>query len=515
MTKQENLQSLSFGHRIAEEETGELASYFVETDQWRRILAGDIDVVYGSKGSGKSAIYAVLLQHRPRLFERNILIVGAENPRGTPAFKDLVVEPPASEAEFIGLWKLYLLTLIAGVFVENGIENDAAKDVVKTLRQANLVVETNDLRKILRGVADYVRALAKLESVQGGVELDPITGMIKGLTGKLTLREPSQANREAGILTIDSLFAVADRALQSEGFYVWVALDRLDVAFAEKTELEQNALRDLFKVYIELFAYDRIKLKIFLRSDIWKRITQAGFREASHITKHVTITWNPQTLMNLLIRRALKNKALCEYYSVSETDVLRDHAQQIALFQRVFPEKVDPGAKKPATFVWMLSRIRDGTRQAAPRELIHLISAARDAQVRQLEVGKPEPTGECLFAGDCFKEALKEVSEVRLHQTLFAEYPQDKDWILRLKGAKTQQTGKTLSAQWGVDEAQALRLAGELVEIGFFEERGTSDEPQFWVPFLYRDAADLVQGSAEVDDNEENQGTFGEIISRR
>src|ERR1017187_8397387 len=194
MTKQENLQSLSFGHRIAEEETGELASYFVETDQWRRILAGDIDVVYGSKGSGKSDIYAVLLQHRPRLFERNILIVGAENPRGTPAFKDLVVEPPASEAEFIGLWKLYLLTLIAGVFVENGIENDAAKDVVKTLRQANLVVETNDLRKILRGVADYVRALAKLESAQGGVELDPITGMIKGLTGKLTLREPSQAN---------------------------------------------------------------------------------------------------------------------------------------------------------------------------------------------------------------------------------------------------------------------------------------------------------------------------------
>ena len=40
----------------------------------------------------------------------------------------------------------------------------------------------------------------------------------------------------------------------------------------------------------------------------------------------------------------------------------------------------------------------------------------------------------------------------------------------------------------------------ELVELGFFEERGTREEPTFWVPFLYRDALDLIQGKADADE---------------
>ena len=30
--------------------------------------------------------------------------------------------------------------------------------------------------------------------------------------------------------------------------------------------------------------------------------------------------------------------------------------------------------------------------------------------------------------------------------------------------------------------------ANELVTIGFFEPRGTRQAPEYWVPFLYRDA---------------------------
>jgi ABC-type lipoprotein export system ATPase subunit len=33
--------------------------YFVETDQWKRLLRGEVDIVYGPKGSGKSALLAV------------------------------------------------------------------------------------------------------------------------------------------------------------------------------------------------------------------------------------------------------------------------------------------------------------------------------------------------------------------------------------------------------------------------------------------------------------------------
>ncbi|MFN9989127.1 MAG: hypothetical protein ACK549_02590, partial [Cyanobacteriota bacterium] len=64
MDKHLTLSTCSFGRRVAEEEIDELASYFAETDQ---AFSGDIDIVYGAKGSGKSALYSLLLSKRSEL----------------------------------------------------------------------------------------------------------------------------------------------------------------------------------------------------------------------------------------------------------------------------------------------------------------------------------------------------------------------------------------------------------------------------------------------------------------
>ncbi len=120
---------------------------------------------------------------------------------------------------------------------------------------------------------------------------------------------------------------------------LWIVLDRLDVAFAESASLEANALRALFRAYLDLAGLDNISLKIFLRDDIWKRITESGFREASHITKDIRLTWNSQSLLNLIIRRALHNDGLREFYGVDAASVLSDSTQQKELFYRIFPAK--------------------------------------------------------------------------------------------------------------------------------------------------------------------------------
>jgi hypothetical protein len=96
---------------------------------------------------------------------------------------------------------------------------------------------------------------------------------------------------------------------------LWLILDRLDVAFAETEELEANALKALFMVYADFREYDRLDIKIFLRSDIWGRVTREGLREASHIADQVTIKWeDKQALLNLIIRRCLRNDAIRDYY---------------------------------------------------------------------------------------------------------------------------------------------------------------------------------------------------------
>lgn len=498
MSKQDTLAAVDFGQRIAEDEGDALAAYFVETDNWRRVYEGDVDIIYGPKGSGKSALYSLLVARTDALFDRDVILVPAENPRGTPAFRDLATDPPASEAEFINLWKLYFLSLLSSAFEEYGILGTEAEHLREILAGEGLAKGTLSLQGLVHAAYDYVKRVLRPEAIESGVVIDPVTQLPTGFTGKIIFGEPTSQARQQGIESIDHLLHLANEALRKNARYqVWILLDRLDVAFVESSELEKNALRALFRVYLDVFGLEQIQIKIFLRTDIWNRITQEGFREASHITRHVTISWNRSTLLNLIVRRALHNQPLLDYFGVDFEHVLSSAETQESFFFRLFPEQVDIGPKTPTTLDWLLTRTRDGTQLNAPRELIHFLSSLRTQQMRRYEVGEPEPDGEALFTRVVFKEALPEVSEVRLNQTLYAEYPELRDDVERLRGERTLQRPETLSAIWGVDETKAHGRANELVGVGFFERRGSREKPEFWVPFLYRDALGLVQGTAE------------------
>jgi hypothetical protein len=96
-----------------------------------------------------------------------------------------------------------------------------------------------------------------------------------------------------------------------------------------------------------------------------------------------------------------------------------------------------------------------------------------------------------------FKGALPEVSKIRFEQTPCAENPDLKRYLDRLDGEKNQQNLESLSKLWNVAIQRATEIADQLAEIGFFERRGPKEQPVYWVPFLYRDALNLIQGSAE------------------
>jgi hypothetical protein len=80
---------------------------------------------------------------------------------------------------------------------------------------------------------------------------------------------------------------------------------------------------------------------------------------------------------------------------------------------------------------------------------------------------------------------------------LYAEYPESRDFLERLAGEKTEQTVDSLAKIWGLERAGASDRAAKLADIGFFQIRGSKEEPTFWVPFIYRDALKLSQGLAD------------------
>lgn len=486
------LKTITFGERVAEDETKALGQYFVETDQWDRIFDGKVDVIRGDKGSGKSAIYSLLDSKANQLFDRRVLLTTAENPRGDTVFTDLVSEPPTSENEFVFLWKLYYVSLVAAKLKEFDIANDKAIELFKALEDAGLLEKSFSLKRMFLRVRKYVLP----KSIEGGFTIDPNT-LLSTATGKITLNEPSDEAEKRGVVSVGKLAELANNALEKAGFQVWVLFDRLDVAFIESGGLEKNALRALFRAYRDFGALDYLKFKIFLRSDIWTRIMEGGFREASHITKMADLEWNESNLLNLIVRRALNNETLISEYKADREAILKSVDEQRAFFYKMFPAQVEQGEKKRATFDWIVSRCADGRARTAPREVIHLLNSLREQEVARIERGGPVSQDETLFDRTVFKSALAAVSSARLAGTLYAEYSDLKTFMTKLEGQKTEQTLESLQSIWGVTEGKSELIVQQLVDVGFFQKKTSRQEDTYWVPFLYRDALRMSQGLAD------------------
>lgn len=510
LTKIEVLKNLSLGERVAEDEGNKLENYFVQTDQWDQMFNGKKDIIYGPKGTGKSALYSLLNRKTDELRERNVILASAENVRGATVFKGLVSAPPPNELSFIFLWKLYCLVLIGKSLQDSNISNKDSSSLISALHAANLLPPDASLATLFRFVQTYFKQLLSrdTEAVEHSISIDPSSGL-PIVTRRVELRDSPEVDRLASV-PVDELLEIADRALKSGNSQIWILFDRLDVAFAESRELERNALRALFRAYSDLRVLNNIFLKIFVRDDIWNRVSSGGFSEASHITKTSNITWSEAGLLNLIAKRLLtsptfiafmilkpdsnEEKFLIQQKNLKATVETEFLAQQ-DLIKSILPDKVDTG-KNPTTFEWMVSRVRDGLGVSAPRELIHMFEVIKDLQIKRLERGESEPDGQLLFDRIVFKEALDVVSKVRYSQTFIAEYPEYQKYTNKLQGEKAEHDPDSLSRIWETTKDDAEKIADELVTVGFFERRGSNGSYTYWVPFLYRGALNLIQGKA-------------------
>ena len=67
------LQSLDIGDPTAENEMTTLAGYFLSTNQYSRALRGEVNLVVGRKGAGKTALF-IQVRDKTRADKRNVVI---------------------------------------------------------------------------------------------------------------------------------------------------------------------------------------------------------------------------------------------------------------------------------------------------------------------------------------------------------------------------------------------------------------------------------------------------------
>ena len=159
-----------------------------------------------------------LIARADELFDRQVILAPAENPRGAPAFQDLVTNPPASEREFVGLWKLYFACLASAAFDDLGISGAAASQLRAHLEREDLVKGKRTLQGLLRGVVDYVRSAIRPATIEAGIEVDPHSQLPTGFSGKISFHEPDATAVKSGVASVDELLRLCDVSLHEAGY---------------------------------------------------------------------------------------------------------------------------------------------------------------------------------------------------------------------------------------------------------------------------------------------------------
>lgn len=294
----------------------------------------------------------------------------------------------------------------------------------------------------------------------------------------------------------DDALRLLNRILENWDTTVWIVLDRLDEAFQSQPALETPALRALLRTYLDFNEFSRMRVKLFVRKDLFGRITAGGFVNLTHINaKKIEITWDEDDLRSLLHKRLTDNSDFVASIAVDPND-------EDAVFDAIFPAQVEPGPRKPTTWTWMMGRIRDGNGVKPPRNLIDLVLKSKETQLRREERSPREySSGSPLIEADALKRGLESLSNQRVEDTLLAEAGDAADDIELFRRGKAEHNSTTLSMVLGERWEEKVGL---LQQLGFLEPIGSN----YKIPMLYRSGLEITQGKAfpvrgeSEDDNE-------------
>jgi hypothetical protein len=477
------LRKLDFGSSVAEFDK-QLENYFVETQPFLDLVSGRRDIIAGDKGTGKTAIFKVLHQRYSSINDlRGVIVVPAFNLSGNPVFQELASKGVLDDAEYVKFWKAYVLSIVGNWALKTNRYKPRSK-----LHALDILLRGLDLRSDADGIKPvFDRVLAKIgylfqwKSMEFAIDVKE-SGF--SFTPKVEL---GSSEPDASSISVERCLTLLDECLEETGKTVWVALDRLDEAFQGYPDSEIPALKALLRTYLDLGEFNKIELKLFIRRDLFSRVVKGGFVNLTHINaRKIELKWDEDDLKTLLCRRVKENVEFCRILGIT-------NSSESDIFDRLFPAQVDQGTRKPITWIWMMGRISDGNGIKPPRNLIDLVSFAREAQLRR-EDREPREISEHveIIEPDALRLALMQLSDTRVTDTLLAEAKNEVPLIEKFRRGKAEHNQASLAKLLGAKPEAVVDKIRPLLHLGFLAEVGSN----YKVPLLYRSGLEITQGKA-------------------
>ncbi|PZV00239.1 MAG: hypothetical protein DCF32_17870 [Leptolyngbya sp.] len=446
------------------------------------------DIVLGAKGAGKSALWKEI-QDSPEKYEilQDIRLHPITNPSGDPEFRDILAAIsqesfPDPEELRVG-WRLYFLAQFwraAKPILENTWEVISLEE---EMRKYGIVAESD--RSLKLAFAYAISKARKLKNLE--------IKWLEGVSFEFS-EESLQAGGSAVAIPFNDLMRQINSALSQVKKRVWLILDRLDEIVLGDEERENIVLKGLLLAFRDMCDYPNARIKIFLRDDVYNRVTSIGhFPALTHVRSKATvpIRWELEDLRHLVILRFLANHSIEEYLKSKNIDAQTSDGRK-NIYYYLFPEKIDKG-RAAEGFKWIVDRITDGNDIATPRDLLSVVDTARQYQIEQMERESLEIPGERLFTEDTLKKSVRKVAKDNLETRVFAEYPDLRQSISAFSGQKADHNNDTLKSILG-DNWEDILL--RLERVGFVYSRTKKGVPVWTIPFFYSFALGITRGSA-------------------
>jgi hypothetical protein len=300
----------------------------------------------------------------------------------------------------------------------------------------------------------------------------------------MTLEFDTNASEEVGEtaeiepIFIEGIRQALDRLLAKAGITIWLMLDKLDEIFPRWSKVEKTGLTALLRA-MYAFRSDRIRVKIFLRDDIFEHLVSGpeGFPGLTHIAARMasSLKWTDEDILQLMTKRLFVGELgdLCGI-DRNRMEANKDYRQEC--LYKALPIQVHTGSRQSRTLNWIYTHCQDGRRVVAPRDVVDLLIGTRDAEIQILE-SNTEGTSQTVFSPASLLAGFASMSRRKRNLFLEAEFPHFRDIILRFEGGAAIHSPDTLTKMFGHETGEVL---DKLVKIGFLyqQKRATRRAPR-------------------------------------
>ncbi|QHV00237.1 tyrosine-protein kinase family protein [Synechocystis sp. CACIAM 05] len=459
----EIIENLTFPALNAANPSQELENLFQRTANFDKFLDETTCLIRGRKGTGKTALYLLLLKHEEtakRLANGRLAKTILNSGHGS----FIASRPTRSDFLYIsnelvengGTWEVFWCAyLLLNVYRH------------KSDKTKHLMLSGSGTRDKYKSIHSILQKLPR-ENWQS-----EHSHALVQLATDSNLR----------LLVLDALVFFNTKNINKD--YTLCSLyDDLDEDFPEA--IRQQALTGLFQLiqFCDARSLKTIRFKVFLREDIWEWL---NFDNKSHFNgRDLLLEWTRVDFLRLALRQATQSPKFKELVDRTSPVISIDQASEEDLSRALdllWGSRRRKGQTAKYVSRWVYERLTDSSGSSFPRSLSALLEGAKNHELTYR--GNPSiqtPTDRLLRARS-LEIGLEEASKERC-DAIKQEYPHLSDFFNSLEGVNALITKDELDGVWQtIDSIVNINSFNEFVDlltrIGIIQWREKDEKYRF------------------------------------